>query len=310
MMYLEQRQPQAKQDRNQNMNEEQIFDADIAIQRKIRALRQHGTEADFLMNRTAADLKDRLSVVEKHFGHAVALHCLTDAAATVLLENGKAGDVIRVEQHPSFLAPGNNGIVSSLEQVPFAGESLDLIVSLLTLHEANDTPGLLMQVRRSLRPDGLFLAAMIGGNSLSELRESLLAAEAELVGGAHPRVVPFADVRDIGGLMQRAGFALPVADCDSYVVRYGSMFDLMRDLRAMGAGNFLLKRSRKPDRRELFLRAAQVYAERFSDPDGRIRATFSIIWMSGWAPHESQPKPLKPGSAQISLTEVLGNGNP
>ncbi len=288
------------------MNEAHIFDGDVSVGHKLRAFRQHGTEAGFLMTRVAAELQDRLAVVEKRFDRAAALHCLTDAAAAALREDGRAGKIIRVEQHPSLLGGGGDRIVSGLEQVPFATASLDLIVSLLTLHETNDTPGLLTQIRRSLRPDGLFLGAMAGGNTLAELRESLLAAEAELVGGAHPRVIPFADVRDIGGLLQRAGFALPVTDCDSYTVRYDSMFDLMHDLRAMGAGNFLAKRSRRPARREMFLRAAQIYAERFSDSDGRIRATFSIVWMSGWAPHESQPKPLKPGSAQVSLAKVLG----
>lgn len=292
------------------MNEEQIFDGRMSVGYKLRALRQHGTGADFLMTRAADELRDRLAVVEKRFERAAALHCLTDAAIEALREKSAAGKVIRVEQHQRLLGGNRNGIVSSLELVPFAAESLDLIVSLLTMHETNDTPGLLTQIRRSLRPDGLFLGAMAGGNTLAELRESLLAAEAELVGGAHPRVIPFADVRDIGGLLQRAGFALPVTDSEDYTVRYSSMFDLMHDLRAMGAGNFLAQRSRKPVGRELFMRAARIYAERFSDPDGRIRATFSIIWMSGWAPHDSQPKPLKPGSARVSLAKVLGEDRP
>lgn len=288
------------------MNQEQIFDGNISLRHKLRALRQHGTDAGFLMTQMAAELQDRLDVVDKRFDRAAALHCLTDAAAAVIRNHRRSGDVIRIEQHQMLLGDGK-GIVSELEQVPLATESVDLIVSLLTLHEANDTPGLLTQIRRSLKPDGLFLGAMIGGNSLFELRESLLAAEAELVGGAHPRIIPFADVRDIGGLLQRAGFALPVTDCDKFTIRYGSMFDLMHDLRAMGAGNFLQKRSRRTERRELFLRAAQIYAERYGDPDGRIRATIAIVWMSGWAPHHSQPQPLKPGSADVSLTEVLSN---
>lgn len=288
------------------MSAEQIFDGRASVRHKLRALRQHGNEAGFLMTGAAAELRDRLAVVEKRFDCAAALHCLTDAAATALRQDGRVGNIIRVEQHPGLLRGNGAHVVSGLEQVPFASGSLDLVVSLLTMHETNDTPGLLAQIRRCLRPDGLFLGAMAGGNTLAELRESLLAAEAEIVGGAHPRVIPFADVRDIGGLLQRAGFALPVTDCDSYTVRYGSMFDLMHDLRAMGAGNFLAKRSRRPVGRELFLRAAQIYADRFSDPDGRIRATFSLVWMSGWAPHDTQPKALKPGSAQVSLAKVLG----
>jgi hypothetical protein len=150
---------------------------------------------------------------------------------------------------------------------------------------------------------------MAGAGTLGELRECLLAAETELVGGAAPRVMPFPDVREAGGLLQRAGFALPVTDLETVTVRYASMFDLMRDLRAMGATSALTERSRKPARREVFLRAAELYAERFADPDGRIRATFNLVWMSGWAPHESQQKPLAPGSAQISLTKVLGRGS-
>ena len=171
----------------------------------------------------------------------------------------------------------------------------------------NDIPGMLIQTRRALRPDGLFLGAMAGQGTLAELKESLLAAETELSGGASPRVIPFADVREAGALLQRAGFALPVADVDQLTVRYDSMFDLMRDLRGVGATNALVARSRKPATRAFFGRAAEIYAERFSDPDGRVRATFSIIWMSGWAPHASQQKPLKPGSAKTSLASALND---
>jgi SAM-dependent methyltransferase len=288
------------------MSEKDIFDPDVSLRNKLRALGQHGTGAGFLLDRIAEELHDRLGVVEKHFHSAVALHCLTDAAAQAVRRSGKAGSIVRIEPHAAFLNRTFPGAVCPAELVPLAGQCVDLIVSLLTLHETNDTPGLLAQIRRSLRPDGLFLAALAGGETLFELRESLLAAEAELLGGASPRVIPFADVRDLGGLLQRAGFALPVADCDSYTVRYDTMFDLMHDLRAMGAGNFLATRPQTPGRRSMFLRAAQIYAERHSDPDGRIRATFSIVWLSGWAPHESQQKPLKPGSGQVSLARVLG----
>ena len=182
---------------------------------------------------------------------------------------------------------------------------MELAVSLLAFQEINDLPGLLLQFRRALKPDGLFLGAMAGGETLKELRESLLVAETELYGGAAPRIAPFTDVRDAGALLQRAGFALPVADVETLTVRYSDMFALMADLRAMGATNVLLDRSRRPAGRRLFARAAELYAERFSDADGRIRATFSIIWLSGWAPHGSQQKPLKPGSAQVSLTKIL-----
>jgi SAM-dependent methyltransferase len=191
--------------------------------------------------------------------------------------------------------------------LPLEPESIDLAVSLLTFQEVNDLPGMLIQIRRALRPDGLFLAALTGGGTLAELRESLLAAETELTGGAAPRIAPFVDVRDAGGLLQRAGLALPVADIETTTVRYATMFGLMADLRVMGATNSLAERSRRPATRRFFARAAQIYAERFADPDGRVRATFSTVWLSGWAPHASQPKALRPGSAQISLTKVLGN---
>ena len=197
------------------------------------------------------------------------------------------------------------GIVATPGHVPLDPASIDIAVSLLSLQDENDIPGMLIQIRRALKPDGLFLGAMAGAGTLAELRESLLAAEAELSGGASPRVLPFADVREVGALLQRAGFALPVTDVETVTVRYATMFDLMADLRAMGATNPLSGRSRRPATREFFARAAQIYAERFSDPDGRIRATFSFIWMSGWAPDASQQKPLKPGSAEVSLARIL-----
>ncbi|GLQ40136.1 hypothetical protein GCM10007908_37560 [Rhizobium albus] len=199
----------------------------------------------------------------------------------------------------------SDGKVASLETVPLEPETADLIVSPLSLHLTQDTPGVLIQINRALKPDGLFLGAMPGAGTLGELREALIAAESELSGGAAPRVIPFPDIRDAGALMQRAGFALPVTDVDTLTVRYSDMFGLMRDLRAMGMANPLSGRSRRPASRALFLRAAELYAERFSDPDGRIRATFRIIHMSGWRPHESQQKPARRGSATVSLADIL-----
>ena len=191
------------------------------------------------------------------------------------------------------------------EPLSLQPESLDLVVSALAFQFVNDLPGVLAQIRRALRPDGLLLAAMIGGDTLTELRQSFAAAEAELEGGASPRVAPFADLRDIGALLQRAGLALPVTDVDRIVVRYGSAFALMQDLRRMGATNILLERRRTPTRRATMLRMAQIYAERFADADDRIRATFDVIWLSGWAPHESQQQPLRPGSAKAGLAEAV-----
>jgi SAM-dependent methyltransferase len=192
------------------------------------------------------------------------------------------------------------------EALPFAPARFDLAVSLLALQSINDLPGALVQIRRALKPDGLFLGALLGGSTLHELRAAFTQAEAELEGGASPRVAPFADVRDLGALLQRAGFALPVTDVEPAIVRYGDPVGLLRDLRAMGLTNALHDRRRTPLRRATLLRAMSIYAQRFSDADGRIRATFDILWLSGWAPHESQQKPLRPGSAQARLADALG----
>lgn len=282
---------------------EAIFDTDLLVARKRRALEQGDSAARFLMHRAAEDLEDRLATVTRQFDRAAALFCLLPEAANAIARSGKADSVVRVEADERLIDP--SGIVAPPETVPLDAESIDLAVSLMSLHEINDVPGLLVQVRRALKADGLFLGAMAGAGTLQELRQSLLQAETEISGGAAPRVSPFADVRDIGALLQRAGFALPVADIETVTVRYETMFDLMRDLRAMGATNALAERSRRPATRHLFLRAAEIYQEQFSDPDGRIRATFNTIWMSGWTPHESQQKPLKPGSGKVSLKTVL-----
>lgn len=283
-----------------------IIETTLWLSRKRRALARAVDGADFLMARAAEDLADRLSTVERHFSHAATLFCQTDTATDMLAKSGKVEQVTRVEADVAFLHDGR-GTVADFETVPFAPESLDLAVSLLSLQAMNDIPGFLAQVRRALKPDGLFLAAFAGAGTLGEMRESLIAAETELYGGASPRVAPFADVRDAGALLQRAGLALPVADIETTTVRYDTLFDLMADIRTMGEQNALLDRARRPATRSLFQRAAEIYAERFSDPDGRIRATFSTVWMSGWAPHASQQKPLRPGSAKVSLAKVLGD---
>jgi SAM-dependent methyltransferase len=190
--------------------------------------------------------------------------------------------------------------------LPLRDGSLDLVVSALALQFVNDLPGALVQIHRALKPDGLFLAALLGGETLTELRQSFAAAEVEIEGGVSPRVVPFADVREMGALLQRAGFALPVTDVERLTVRYSSPFILMGELRRMGATNVLAERRRNLLRRATLKRMAELYAERFSDRDGKVRATFEIVWLSGWAPHESQQKPLRPGSAQSRLADALG----
>ncbi|MER8791041.1 class I SAM-dependent methyltransferase [Mesorhizobium sp. M0983] len=283
-----------------------VIDTSLWLAHKRRALARPIAGADFLMRRAAEDLADRLGAVERKFGKAASLFCQTPAAAEVLAESGKVAENVRVEADAAFL-DGRPGVVAPLETVPFEPESLDLAVSLLSLQAMNDIPGMLVQIRRALKPDGLFLGAFAGIGTLSELRESLLAAETELYGGASPRVIPFTDVRDAGVLLQRAGLALPVADVETITVRYDSLFGLVADLRAMGETSALVDRSRRPGTRALFARAAEIYAERFSDADGRVRASFSVVWMSGWAPDASQQKPLKPGSAKISLKTILEN---
>lgn len=293
------------------MDVERLFDPDLVLRNRRRAWASRVPGAEFLADIVIDELLDRLSVVERRFEHAITLHDHTGLATRRLRDSGKVQRVSRLEQHADFLKPSISGVeagVADLETMPAADASISLVLSPLSMHLVNDLPGLLLQIRRSLHPDGLLLAALPGTGTLAELRDSLLHAETELTGGVSPRIIPFADVRDCGALLQRAGFALPVVDGENYTVRYDTMFDLMKDLRAMGMSNPLTTRSRVPTRRALFSRAAHYYAERHSDPDGRIRATFRILYLLGWAPHESQQKPLKPGSAEISLAKILGQG--
>jgi SAM-dependent methyltransferase len=282
-----------------------LFDLPLVTARRERAMTRAVAGGDFLLDIAAEELAERLGVVERHFDEAVELHGGGGNAARAAVKTGKIGHLRRIETSAVFAGPGEDISTAALEDMPLADQSVNLVLSPLSLHLTNDTPGMLIRIRRALKPDGLFMAAIPGAGTLSELRDALLAAEAELFGGASPRVIPFADVREIGGLMQRAGFALPVIDAETYTVRYDTLFHLMRDLRAMGMGNPLAGRSRTPLTRAFFVRAAEIYAERYSDPDGRIRATFTIVYTSGWAPHESQQKPLKPGSAKMRLADAL-----
>jgi SAM-dependent methyltransferase len=278
-----------------------LFDIDLARRRLARA-RQTGYAA-FLLDRLAEDLDDRLGAVLRTFSSVLDLGSPAPAAMQVL--SARYGEARHLRLAPLPEA-GGDVIVGDPEMLPLAAGSLDLAVSLLALHAVNDLPGTLIQLRRALRPDGLFVGCLLGGASLTELRQSFGQAESEIEGGISPRVAPFAAVREAGALLQRAGFALPVADIDTVTVRYADPFGLMRDLRSMGMTNVLTERRRTPLRRATLLRAAEVYAERFSDPDGRVRATFEVLWLSGWVPHESQQKPLKPGSAKSRLADALG----
>jgi len=277
-----------------------VFDRALLRERMRRALAR-GPET-FLIDRVAADLAERLGAVLRQFGVAVDLGTPTDAVRDALADNAAIGMLVAA----SALARRAPAIVADEEALPLRDGSLDLVVSALALQFVNDLPGALVQIRRALKPDGLFLAALLGGDTLGELRQSFAAAESEVEGGVSPRVAPFADVREMGALLQRAGFALPVTDVERLIVRYSSPFIMMSELRRMGATNALAERRRTPLRRATLARMAEVYAQRFADPDGKIRATFEVIWLSGWAPHESQQKPLRPGSAQVRLADALG----
>lgn len=284
----------------------QIFDRALIDQHRRRARRKPQAGANFLLNAAVDDLIERLAAIQRDFAIAADIATPLPHLVDRLAGDPRVRKIIRLDRLAETADCLGWSIAGDPEALPFAAESLNLVISALALQWACDLPGVLYQVRRALRPDGLFLANLIGGDTLHELRESLTVAEIELTGGAAPRVVPFADLRQIGALLQRAGLALPVVDQDRLTVRYENAFGLMRDIRAMGAANALVERSRRPLRREVLLRAAEVYRERFADPDGRIRATFDIISLSGWAPHESQQKPLRPGSARTRLAEALG----
>jgi SAM-dependent methyltransferase len=271
-----------------------IFDLRLLEARRARARRLAVPGADFLFERAVSDLGDRLAAVQRKFPRAAIIGPDTGALAT-WLESAINGEV-----ETAAIEAGPSG-----ERLALEAGSIDLAVSVLALQWVNDLPGVMAQIRRALRPDGLFLGVLVGGETLKELRDVLTSAESELRGGAAPRIAPFADLRDMGGLLQRAGFALPVTDTDRVVVRYDTMFALVRDLRAMGATSVLVDRDPRPLTREVAARAAILYAERHADPDGRIRATFDLISLSGWAPDASQPKPLKPGSAKLRLQDAI-----
>ena len=278
-----------------------IFDRKLLRLRQARA-RKLGP-VTFLVEQVVQDLADRLRAVVRTFPIAVDLGTPGDALQRALAQEAAIGRLVWMQARAG---EADCAVVADEEMLPFADASIDLAVSALALHTVNDLPGTLVQVRRALKPDGLFLAALLAGDTLTELRQSFALAETELEGGVSPHVAPFADVRELGALLQRAGFALPVADVDRVTVRYSSVFNLMHDLRGMGATNVLLERRRQPLRRATLLRMAQLYAEKFADPDGKLRATFDIVWLSGWAPHASQQQPMRPGSARTRLADALG----
>lgn len=280
-----------------------IFDRGVLAARRRRALRGRWPGPDFLLRRVADDFAERVAAVRRSFGLAIAIGFHNAIVADALRAAPNVGILFKADV--STAAVGTADLIADEDALPIGDETIDLALSGLSLHLVNDLPGALVQLRRALKPDGLLLAALLGGETLHELREAFLVAETELTGGISPRVAPFADVRSLGGLLQRAGFALPVVDSDTVTVTYEDPLALMRELRAMGASNPFASRARATLRRDVLFRAVEIYQHRFGLDSGRIPATFEIITMTAWAPDASQPRPLQPGSAQISLSEVL-----
>lgn len=278
-----------------------LFEPRLVRARKRRAAAGFA-EAAFLHARAAADLAERLEAIPRAFPSVLELGgggLFSATAATRDQLRARLGVLVHAD-----VACGD--LIIDSERLPFAAESFDLVASPLLLHWVNDLPGVLGRLRQMLRPDGLLLASLFGGETLRELRLSLLEAESEFSGGAGPRVSPFAGLQDVAHLLQRAGFALPAADRDVVIVRYSEPMRLFADLRAMGETAALAQRSPRALSRRILARTFEIYRERFADPDGRVRATFEIITATGWAPHESQQKPLKPGSAKARLADALG----
>jgi SAM-dependent methyltransferase len=281
-----------------------LFDRALHKKRLDRAASTYG-DADFLKRRAAEDAAERLASIMRQFPLSVDLSARGGVFARALASSDAAarvGTLIQADLSPAM----GPEIVLSEAALPFAPESFDLAVSLLSLHWTNDLVGALVQIRQALKPDGLFLGALLGGETLTELRQALLQAEDEVSGGAGPRVSPFADGFDGAALLQRAGFALPVSDVDRVTVRYDHPLKLMADLRAMGETSVLYDRPKRPLTRAVLARTGEIYAERFALPDGRIPARFDIITLTGWAPHESQQQPLRPGSAKMRLADAVG----
>lgn len=281
-----------------------IFDRALLRARLARAVR--AGPADFLLARVADDFGDRLDAITRRFDDVLDLGTPGPHVARMLAARGPAR-LTRAAPITAVLGAGPwRAEVMDDETPPLDPGAFDLVTSALSLQYVNDLPGALARIRRALKPDGLFLGCLVGGRSLNELRAAMTAAESEIRGGASPRVAPFADVRDMGGLLQRAGFALPVADVDTIRLRHDSLFALIHDLRAMGATSALVSRNPRPLTRAIMMRAAEILARDHADPDGRVVSTLELIHVSGWAPHESQQKPLRPGSARARLADALG----
>lgn len=266
--------------------------------RRIYALRRARARDSFLVEDIGQNLAQRLGAVNRRFASGLDLNTRPQIYAAVEPFAARWTTT-------SLLRNGHASIVADEEAIPFAPETFDVILSALSLHAVNDLPGTLAQIRRALRPDGLFMAVLFGGDTLSELRDAFAQGESEISNGISPRVAPFADIRELGGLLQRAGFALPVADSEKTNIRYGSFATLVQDLRALGEANALSERTKKFLRRDTLNAVLNAYAARNADTDGRLIATFEVIYLTAWAPHESQPQPLRPGSAGTRLADAL-----
>jgi len=290
-----------------------VFNRDVMRRRRERAAAvpdDARRNADFLFREAAVRLADRLHDVTRDFPLALDLGCRSGQVAEMLRGSSKVGALMQADISPGMARAAQRltslpTIIADEEFLPIREQSLDLVLSNLSLHWVNDLPGALVQIRRALMPNGLFLATMFGAQTLNELRIAFLEAEAELHDGVSPHISPFVEVRDAGNLLNRAGFALPVVDADDITVTYADMFKLMADLRAMAETNAVTERRRTFSRRATFLRAAEIYAAKFADARGRITATFQIVTMTAWAPHASQQQPLRPGSAKSRLADAL-----
>lgn len=283
-----------------------IFDRLLLTQHRDRAAAR-AREHDFLLVRAAEDIAERLGIVKRTFPRVLVAGAHHGVLGRMAATLPGVSEVVSLDRAPAMLAQCHGpAVLADEEALPFAEGSFDLAISAHALHVVDDLPGVLVQLRHALKPDGLLIATFPGGATLTELRQSWLQAETELLDGVSPRVIPFADVRDCGSLLQRAGFALPVADSETITVTYANPLALMAEIKAMGQSNMLVERSRKPVTRSLLMRASEIYRERFGLPGGRVPATFEIITLTGWVPHESQQKPLRPGSASHRLADALG----
>lgn len=288
------------------MQENDIFKRALIKSRRER-IAKHFEAHDFLNEEISDRLLDNLKDIKRDFKTVLSMN----VHGRLLRDYFKSDDIIHQDLSNAMLKskPGQR-IQADEEYLPYKNQSLDLTLSCLNLHWVNDLPGTLIQILRSLKPDGLFLAAMFGGETLTELRQSMLKADMEHRGGISPHISPFIDVRDAGGLMQRAGFALPVVSQERINVTYSDAFALMKELKGMGENSALNKRFKGLSSRQLMMKVAEHYHQNFANEQGRITATFDIIYLQGWAPHESQQKPLKPGSAKMALKDALGTAPP